>query len=68
MGRRAGQLDAESSKILAGLDDFEDPRQAWAAVKVRIEQLTRSGDSVPEGLLTAERHLMTSFMAESQGR
>ena len=68
MGRRADHLDAESSKILAGLDDMEDPRMAWAAVRVRIDQLRRKGDSVPDELITAERHLMTEFMAQSQGR
>ena len=68
MGRRADRIDEQTIEILVGLDDAEDPRQAWGQVKRRIEALREAGREVPEALVIAERQLMTELMAASQGR
>ena len=68
MGRRADRIDETTIAVLVGIDDAEDPRQAWGAVKRRIETLREAGDEVPEALVIAERRLVTELMAESQGR
>ena len=68
MGRRADHIDVETLRVLAGIEDMDDPRKAWAAVKGRIEALRRAGKDVPEALVIAERQLMCELMAESQGR
>ena len=68
MGRRADLIDQTTIEIIAGIEDAEDPRQAWGAVKRRIDWLREAGRKVPEALVIAERQLMTDFMAESQGR
>ncbi len=68
MGRRADTEDQLTVEILSGIEDAADPRQAWGVVNRRIEALRAAGREVPEGLIVAERQLMTDFMAESQGR
>ena len=68
MGRRADHIDDETIEILAGIEEAEDPRMAWGAVKRRIDRLRETGCDVPQALVIAERQLMTDFMAESQGR
>ena len=68
MGRRADIEDQITVDILSGIEDAADPREAWGAVKRRIDALKEAGREVPEGLIVAERQLMTDFMAESQGR
>ncbi|CAN0144561.1 unnamed protein product [Phaeothamnion confervicola] len=68
MGRRANRDDEVTLQIIEGIEDADDPRLAWGAVKRRIETLRAAGHEVPEALVVAERQLMTDFMAESQGR
>jgi hypothetical protein len=68
MNRGVDQLDEEMSRFIAGIDDTEDPRKAWAAVKQRIEALRTAGHVVPDVLTKVEHQLMTECMAESQGR
>lgn len=68
MGRRADHDDHRTTEIIAGIEDAEDPRIAWGEVKRRIEALREAGRDVPTALVIAERHLMTEFMAQSQGR
>jgi hypothetical protein len=68
MGRRADQIDEKTKQILAGIEDEDDPRVSWGAVAKRIAALQDEGRQVPEGLVIAERQLMTVLMAESQGR
>ena len=68
MGRRADQIDTRTIEIIAAIDDAEDPRMAWGEVKRRIELLRETGREVPDALISAERHLMRDFMAQSQGR
>jgi hypothetical protein len=62
------QHDEEMSRFIAGIDETEDPRQAWAAVKQRIEAMRLAGRAVPDVLVKVERQLMAECMAESQGR
>ena len=68
MGRRAGQVDEETFKVLAGLDDEADARVCYKAVKQRIDALEAAGEAVPDALIIAQRQLMTDLVAESQGR
>lgn len=68
MGKRSERLPAECVELLSELDNFEDLRDAYARVKDRIREYAAAGRPVPEALLRCERHLMTEFMAESQGR
>ena len=68
MGRRADQLDEESFKILAGIEEEPDARVCYAAVQRRIQALELAGETVPEALIIAQRQLMTDLVAQSQGR
>ena len=68
MGRRADLIDSTTIEIIEGIEDAEDPRLAWGQVHRRIEALREAGREVPAALITAERRLMTEFMAQSQGR
>jgi len=68
MGKRGEKLPSDCVELFAELDGCEDLRDAYARVKSRIREYSASGRPVPEALLRCERHLMTEFMAESQGR
>lgn len=68
MGRRADQIDEETIKVLAGIEEEPDARVCYAAVKRRIDALEQAGEAVPEALVIAQRQLMTDLVAESQGR
>ena len=68
MGRNIDQIDDETFKVLAVLDDEQDARVCYAAVKRRIDALETAGETVPEALIIAQRQLMTDLIAESQGR
>ena len=68
MARKASQIDEETIKVLVGIDEEEDARVCYAAVKRRIDALTSAGKDVPEALVVAQRQLMTDLVAQSQGR
>ena len=68
MGRRADQIDEETFKVLAGIDEEVDPRVCYTAVRQRIDALEAAGQAVPEALIIAQRQLMTDLVAQSQGR
>lgn len=68
MGRKAESIDDQTFEVLSRIENEDDPRIAWGAVKRRIETLREEGKDVPEALMLAERHLMTECMTESQGR
>jgi hypothetical protein len=68
MGRRNHDIDQETLEVLGGLEDQEDLRNGYAAVRHRIEHYVAAGCPVPPELVTAERQLMTELMAQSQGR
>lgn len=68
MGRRNHDIDQETLEVLGGLEEHEDLRQGYAAVRHRIEHYVTSGWPVPQELVVAERQLMTELMAQSQGR
>jgi hypothetical protein len=68
MGRVADQIDAESVKILADVEQETDGRVSYAAIKRRIDALQTAGEIVPQALVVAQRQLMTDLIAESQGR
>ncbi len=68
MRRRAEPLDRKTIEVIEAIDDADDPRKAWGAVKRRMDLLRAEGRDIPEALVIAERNLMTELMAESQGR
>jgi hypothetical protein len=68
MGRKADEVDRQTLLILTEIDEQDDPREAWARVKRRIDALREAGDEVPEALVLAERNLMVELTAASQGR
>ena len=68
MGRRADQIDEETLKVMAGIEEAQDLRKSWAALKARMTALRESGRPVPEALIAAERQVMRECMAQSQGR
>ena len=68
MGRLADHVDEETLKLLAGLDEAQDLRASWAALRQRIDQLQSSGHDVPRVLVDAERRVIGECMAQSQGR
>lgn len=68
MGRRADQIDEETLKVMAGIEEAQDLRKSWAALKARMTALREAGRPVPEALIAAERQVMRECMAQSQGR
>ena len=68
MINRGEKLPSDCVELFAELDHCEDLRDAYARVQARIRAYSAAGRPVPEALLRCERHLMTEFMAESQGR
>ncbi len=68
MGNRGEKLPRDCVELFAELDDFEDLRDAYARVQNHIRSYSAAGRPVPEALLRCERHLMTEFMSQSQGR
>ncbi len=68
MGRKAEQLYQDLTVIMTQIEDKDDPREALAIVQSRIREYRSAGWAVPDDLARVERHLMTEFMAESQGR
>jgi len=68
MGNRGEKLPSDCVELFAELDDFEDLRDAYARVQNHIRSYSAAGRPVPEALLRCERHLMTEFMSQSQGR
>lgn len=68
MGRRAEALDKTTLEVIEAIEDADDLRMAWGAVKRRMETLRAEGREIPEALCIAERNLMTELTAQSQGR
>ena len=61
-------IDDESAEVLVAIEQEDDGRVSYAAIKRRIDALERAGDTVPGALIVAQRQLMTDLIAESQGR
>ncbi len=68
MGSFRSAMDEETREVLAGIEEQDDLRAGYAALKRRIEALRNDGRPVPDELLTAERQLSLECMAASQGR
>ena len=68
MGRRADRIDEMTLEVLVGIEEDEDPRHAYAAVRRRIEDIRKAGEDIPDALVTAEQRLMAECIAASQGR
>lgn len=68
MRRRAEPLDSKTLEVIESIEDTDDLRTAWGAVKNRMETLRAEGRAIPEALVMAERNLMTEMTAASQGR
>jgi hypothetical protein len=67
-GRKADQIDEETFKVLARIDEEADARDCYKAIKQRIDAIEAAGQLVPEALIIAQRQLMTDLVAQSQGR
>lgn len=68
MGRKAEKLYEDFAVIMDEIHGTEDPRQAYAIVKDRIQEYRSAGWAVPDDLIRVERNLMSECAAESQGR
>ena len=68
MARKAEKLYQDYKVLINEIEDKDDPREAFAMVQSRIREYRSAGWAVPDDLIRVERHLMTEFMAESQGR
>lgn len=67
MGRK--DLEVKAKAVLERLDrDDEDPREAYLVLNATIDDYRRSGDPVPEILVSAKRHLEWELAVQSQGR
>lgn len=62
------QMQSEIADLNGKLDDIEDPRQAYALVRERIQQFRVRGWQIPEDLARIERVYATECLCESQGR
>lgn len=68
MGKRGEKIPSDCVELFAEIDNCDDLRDIYARLQLRIREYSAAGRPVPEVLLRYERHLMTEFMAQSQGR
>jgi hypothetical protein len=68
MARKTEKLQEDVTVLLTRIEGEDDPRQAYAMVRSRIQEYREAGWAVPDTLIRVERKMMTDFMAESQGR
>lgn len=67
MSQQMGSGDL--SELVQQMEQSEDdPRQCYALVRERISEFVRTGQDVPDALVSLEKRWRTECMLASQGR
>jgi hypothetical protein len=64
----ANDVVQEVAELNGLIDETEDPRECYAAVRDCIRKHREAGDEIPEDLQRLEKVMLTECLAESQGR
>ena len=60
------QMQGEIADLNAQIDQIDDPREGFAMVKARINELRSAGRDVPAELIRMERNLQTECICQSR--
>lgn len=58
----------EVAELNGLIDENDDPRECYAAVRDCIRRHREAGEEIPEDLQRLEKVMLTECLAESQGR
>jgi septal ring factor EnvC (AmiA/AmiB activator) len=61
------QMQGEIANLNAQIDQIDDPREGFAMVKARINELRTAGRDVPAELIRLEKNLQTECICQSRG-
>jgi septal ring factor EnvC (AmiA/AmiB activator) len=61
------QMQGEIANLNAQIDQTDDPREGFAMVKARINELRSAGRDVPAELIRMEKNLQTECICQSRG-
>jgi hypothetical protein len=61
------QMQGEIANLNAQINDIDDPREGFAMVKARINELRKAGQDVPVELIRMEKNLQTECISQSRG-
>ncbi|MEQ1697234.1 MAG: hypothetical protein ABL901_15475 [Hyphomicrobiaceae bacterium] len=61
------QMQGEIANLNAQIDEIDDPREGFAMVKARINELRSAGRDVPAELVRLEKNLQTECISQSRG-
>ncbi len=61
------QMQAEIANLNAQIDQVDDPREGFAMVKARINELRNAGQDIPVELIRMEKNLQTECICQSRG-
>ncbi len=60
-------MQAEIANLNAQIDQVDDPREGFAMVKARINELRNAGQDIPVELIRMEKNLQTECICQSRG-
>ncbi len=60
-------MQAEIANLNAQIDQVDDPREGFAMVKARINELRNAGQDIPVELIRMEKNLQTECISQSRG-